>query len=520
MPYITPRTNWSSADGVTDADMNRIEGNIAELKKAATIDLAEAVMSSTNVEGALHELGSELVTGKNEIRNSIISMGVSIASSGALSYLAGRIREISKDATAAPSEVIAGKTFYSGGVKRTGTQILRNAGDYVAGSTQPAGTNLRFQVPLSAFYTTDTWITANDPDFIASNIKTGVNIFGVVGTFNSATSATAGDLLDGRTAHSNGNPITGTMPNRSGSEFHIAGGYSINGNNLHFHIPYNGYYSTYNKIWLEEPNWQPNNIRKGTTIFGKTGTLVEGANYSSNITYSATTGSYYPQQDGSFYMLQVRVQLTQYYIARDFYNSSGAFLYTEYLTPIDYPGEGFFWYFKGYRDSFVVYLAPSGDYSSFTTGKILMYSLNGVLLAQYTGFSYASHPQLGRPDYNYHTMTKQGILVVGTGAWLVAWAKNGVVIAATTMATNMSIRNQGPGWASTLRDSSWLQVAEGKLFADVQVSNSSHTNAVVEVTLGLDGLSASFYVSDTWASIDSSKNFLLNAYGFLKKHLL
>jgi len=56
--WITPKTDWSIVDGVSVDDLNRIEGNMVELKKAATIDIVDVgnYFTSTNVEGALQEL--------------------------------------------------------------------------------------------------------------------------------------------------------------------------------------------------------------------------------------------------------------------------------------------------------------------------------------------------------------------------------------------------------------------------------------------------------------------------------
>lgn len=48
-------------------------------------------------------------------------------------------------------------------------------------------------------------------DLSAENIKSGVNIAGIIGTFTDGTTATVGDLLKGRTAYSNGELITGTI---------------------------------------------------------------------------------------------------------------------------------------------------------------------------------------------------------------------------------------------------------------------------------------------------------------------
>ena len=54
-------------------------------------------------------------------------------------------------------------------------------------------------------------LSATDADLVAGNIKTGVNIFGVAGTFTSDATATADDILSGETAYVNGSKLTGTV---------------------------------------------------------------------------------------------------------------------------------------------------------------------------------------------------------------------------------------------------------------------------------------------------------------------
>ena len=58
MAWQTPKTNWNVETPPLPADFNRIEGNIAELRKAATIEIADVggYFVSTNVESALAEL--------------------------------------------------------------------------------------------------------------------------------------------------------------------------------------------------------------------------------------------------------------------------------------------------------------------------------------------------------------------------------------------------------------------------------------------------------------------------------
>lgn len=173
MAWQTPKTNWTSADGVSDADMNRIEGNIALLRQAANIQIADAgnVIAATNVEDALQELYGNTVTGKGKIASALAVMNQTASSSDTYDTLANKIKAISTDANAAVGDVLSGKTFYQGGVKRTGTMPNRGAPTFTPGTSN--------QSIAAGYYSGGTVL--GDPDLVADNIRNGVNIFGVVG---------------------------------------------------------------------------------------------------------------------------------------------------------------------------------------------------------------------------------------------------------------------------------------------------------------------------------------------------
>lgn len=71
------------------------------------------------------------------------------------------------------------------------------------------------QTIASGTYLTGTQTIAGDADLIAGNIKSGVNIFGVTGTYSglntSDANAIAADINSGKTAYVNGTKITGTQ---------------------------------------------------------------------------------------------------------------------------------------------------------------------------------------------------------------------------------------------------------------------------------------------------------------------
>ena len=93
--WKTPKTNWQAIDKLLKEDMNRIEGNLDFLVER---------------EAAVRQM----------LANAITAMGRSASASETYQQLAAKIRDISKDANAQPEDVLEGKTFYSGGTKKTG----------------------------------------------------------------------------------------------------------------------------------------------------------------------------------------------------------------------------------------------------------------------------------------------------------------------------------------------------------------------------------------------------------------
>ena len=134
------------------------------------------------------------------------------------------------DATAIPSDVSAGVTFYGAEGKETGTMpdvTATKSGNVV---TVPAGrvrTEQKVTVgtaKVAATYTpgtedqaiaAGTYLTGKqtikgDSDLTAKNIKVGVSVFNVAGTFTADADATADDIAEGKTAYVNGQKLTGT----------------------------------------------------------------------------------------------------------------------------------------------------------------------------------------------------------------------------------------------------------------------------------------------------------------------
>ena len=67
------------------------------------------------------------------------------------------------------------------------------------------------QTIASGTYLTGTQTIAGDADLTAANIKNGVQIFGVTGSYTSDATASAADIVSGKTGYVAGNKITGSL---------------------------------------------------------------------------------------------------------------------------------------------------------------------------------------------------------------------------------------------------------------------------------------------------------------------
>lgn len=67
------------------------------------------------------------------------------------------------------------------------------------------------QTIAAGTYLTGAQTISGDADLTAANIKKGVQIFGVTGTYTSDANAAAADIASGKTAYVNGSKITGTL---------------------------------------------------------------------------------------------------------------------------------------------------------------------------------------------------------------------------------------------------------------------------------------------------------------------
>lgn len=185
--------------------------------------------------------------------------------------------EASAEGDAVAANVLAGKTFSSDDdTGLTGTMVNRGSVGTVNLTTEGA----EYTIP-AGYHNGLGKVKAVIAGLIASVIKAGTTVGGIVGTFTSDATAAAGDLLSGKKAYVNGNLVTGNIPVIGNAHItapqRTAGVLSGDtpGVNYAYIMPAKGYYDG-NNSWARypEPYLGAQYIKAGATIMGVTGTLT------------------------------------------------------------------------------------------------------------------------------------------------------------------------------------------------------------------------------------------------------
>ena len=135
----------------------------------------------------------------------------SISGSSATVTPGTNILTLSKTISVTP--VITTTGYISAGTATNVTVTLSATVSTKAAATYTPGTTT--QTISSGYYLTGAQTIAGDTDLVAGNIKSGVQIFGVTGSYSgldtSDATATASDIISGETAYVNGSKITGNL---------------------------------------------------------------------------------------------------------------------------------------------------------------------------------------------------------------------------------------------------------------------------------------------------------------------
>ncbi|WP_440960533.1 hypothetical protein ACN6KS_22540 [Paenibacillus nitricinens] len=106
----------------------------------------------------------------------------------------------------------------------------------------------------------------------ARNIMMGIEMLGLDGTATSDANATAADIVSSKIAYSKGQKLVGTIPDVRGKSVNF-NGYNYSGTSILLAQPSSlGVYNELTDFTVSDPDFVPENIKSGVSIFGKTGT--------------------------------------------------------------------------------------------------------------------------------------------------------------------------------------------------------------------------------------------------------
>lgn len=175
----------------------------------------------------------------------------------------------SAEGDAVTGQVLAGATFSND----SDTGLVGTMPNRGAANLSPSTTNQ----PIPAGYYNGSGFVLGDVDLVAGNIKNGVNIFGVAGTYTSDATAVAADILSTKTAYVGATKITGTMANKTNTLTNTTNVVSDTGGNVALYCPFNGYVDTSTGIYAYDVDYISANIKQGANIFGLAGTFASDA---------------------------------------------------------------------------------------------------------------------------------------------------------------------------------------------------------------------------------------------------
>ena len=169
---VTPDSGYDGLSQVTvNAISNTYVGSGITKKAAATYT---PTTSDQTIASGQYLNGVQTIKGDSNLTASNIKSGVSIFGVSG-SYTASSSGTDTSDATATASDILSGKTAYVKGNKITGT-ITNQAAQTITPGTSD-------KTIASGKYLSGTQTIKGDANLVASNIKSGVSIFGVAGSY-------------------------------------------------------------------------------------------------------------------------------------------------------------------------------------------------------------------------------------------------------------------------------------------------------------------------------------------------
>ena len=169
---VTPDSGYDGLSQVTvSAISNTYVGSGITKKAAATYT---PTTSDQTIASGQYLNGAQTIKGDSNLTASNIKSGVSIFGVSG-SYTASSSGTDTSDATATASDILSGRTAYVKGNKITGTITSQAAQTITPGTSD--------KTIASGKYLSGTQTIKGDANLVAANIKSGVSIFGVAGSY-------------------------------------------------------------------------------------------------------------------------------------------------------------------------------------------------------------------------------------------------------------------------------------------------------------------------------------------------
>ena len=292
MAYLTPKTDWTSVDGVLSTDLNRIEGNIETLATLRAYPTATGTgtaivvttgyfelvagrsftfIASANNSGAATTINADGTGAKNLYKPNTTDAPTIISGKAYTVWYNGTsfFVKASAEGNAVAGDVLDGKIFSNDedtGIEGTmpnrgtvSTDISAKATEVTIAQGYHSGSG---KVKISA---------AEQAKIITGNIKSGITLLGVAGKSSvvdtADADAVAGDILNGKIGYVNGSKITGNIPSKGAATYtpgtasqtisagqYLSGAQTISG----------------------DADLVAGNIKSGVNIFGVTGSFSGG----------------------------------------------------------------------------------------------------------------------------------------------------------------------------------------------------------------------------------------------------
>lgn len=143
-------------------------------------DNTSSVITADNVQGAIDQLFTSVSNGKSQIASAITDMGVSTSANDSFAQMAMNIGNIETGYDT--SQVTA-----TANTVRSGYKFVNSSGQLITGTIPSKGAQTYTPKTVSQTIAKGQYLSGNqtiqgDGNLIASNIKSGVSIFGVSGT--------------------------------------------------------------------------------------------------------------------------------------------------------------------------------------------------------------------------------------------------------------------------------------------------------------------------------------------------